>query len=271
MSIHKIEELYKYGYTRLQDILVPLDVVEKQIRAIEGIYNFKFVVHNPVSGKVIPNSERYTIPYPYISGIRDKYPELYNSLEANDDYAHEFREMFDERIFPYHTFTFPKDYIFNVDNNPNVCTILNMVNGSLGAFDRTKVRALVPLTIPYNLPTMVYNLRAITQARETGDFSKVLQGMIREDDDTDETIENYLNYISGAAIQSGLAEPEYMITYQLVRSEKTPDKFLYDGKNQDCIYATGMINAIRSSKECFKINRNTLDLYEKKSKVILVK
>ena len=273
----KIKPIWRYPYNKLSDILVPLSIVEKQIRAIEGLDNFHFEIHLKsvdAKRKNLTKDNIYAIPYPFIKGVKDEYEENGMGLYDYDD---EMKYEINNRLMKYYNFIIDRETINEVDNNPNLCSILNICNGLISTFDRTEVQEIIPLTIPYELPTMVSKLWGIHDASESDDYDAMLNGIIPiigEDDDFDkeDMLNDYLNSMRQMVINYALDGENYMIVYQLVRSKNVPDKRLYNGKaKDDCIWASGTSDLLHTKKECMIINNNTLHLYKQKSKVILVK
>ena len=276
MSI-QVKPIWKYSYSKLSDILVPLSIVEKQVRAIEGIDNFSFEIKIKNEKKNLTKDELYAIPYPFIRSIREDYGSVNEEILVFTD---EMKAALHNRMLRYYNFVLTKDELDEIDNDPNLCSILNIYNGLVSTFDRTEVRELVPITIPYELPTMLAKLWNIHEGETSGGYMSMAGGVFvdmdedDEEDDIDEEdmVSDYVNHLRRMTIGYHMNGEKYMIVYQLVRTNKQPDRKLYRGNSSDnCIWASGTSDLLHDASECMSINKNTLSLYKQKSKVILVK
>ena len=260
-----IEPIWKYSYTKLSDILVPLSVAEKQIRAVEGIDSFHFSVKMKNNNKKYTKDNLYVIPYPYLISVLDEY-----NLDVDEEIPEYVRNDIHQRMIRYYKFAIDEETLQNIDNNDNICSILNIYNGVIASFDKTKIKELVPITIPYELPFMISKLWNIYNGTVEGDYRRMMNGLFRnteeDDEDEDDRVEGYINYMKDIAIRECLDGDNYMIVYQL----KHDDNEEYD-IDDECIWATGTTDALHSAIDCIKINNNTLSLYKQDSKVILVR
>ena len=275
----QIKPLWKYPYNKLSDILVPLSIAEKQIRAIERIDSFTFDVKTKNANSNYTKDNLYVIPYPFVRGVKDEY-----DIEESFLFTDEMKSELHNRMMRYYNFVISKEELDEIDNNPNLCSILNIYNGLVSTFNRTDVREMVPLAIPYELPVMLSKLWNIHEGEANGDYLSMTGGIFVEDeyDEEDEEYDNnitmndmisdYINQVRRMTIGYHMYGEKYMIVYQLVRTNKHQDKYLYRGQSSDnCIWASGTSDMLHDIKECFAINQNTLSLYKQKSKVILVK
>lgn len=264
---NKLQPIWKYPYNKLSDILVPLSIVEKQIQSIENIDSFHFDIKIK-NNKKYTKDDLYVIPYPYLLGVLDEHPEIKTDIIPDD-----IREEIEQRMLRYYNFAIDKETLNKIDNDPNLCSIINIYNGVMATFDRNEIEELVPLTIPYELPYMISDLWNIHNDVKTNEFYSMINELLKEyknedeSNDEDDLIGNYINYIRKANIEYRLNGEKYMIVYQLVRIKNSINTI---GDN-DCIWASGTTEALHNAKECMEINSNTLMLYHQKCKVILVK
>lgn len=259
----KLKPIWKYPYAKLSDLLVPLSIVEKQVRAVEGLDNFHFDIKIKNDTKRYTKDDLYVIPYPYVHGVRDEYS---NATIITD----EMKEKIHSRMLRYYNFALDKDILHQIDNDPNACSILNIYNGLVATFDRSEIREIVPLTVPYELPTMLSKLWNIHEGESSGDYKAMVSGIFIDDEEEDydefNMMDDYLKYIRRTTIQYHLTGEKYMIVYQLIRTKDSIHKI---GDN-DCIWASGTTENLHDAKDCMDINLNTISLYKQKSKVILV-
>lgn len=259
-----IEPIWKYPYAKLSDILVPLSVAEKQIRAVEGIDSFHFSVKVKSDNKKYTKDNLYVIPYPYLVSVLDEY-----NLDADEEIPEYVRNDLHQRMIRYYNFAIDEETLHNIDNNDNICSILNIYNGIIASFDKTKIKDLVPITIPYALPLMVDKLWNIYNGYTEDDYRRMMNGLFNYADtdyDEDDQVEGYINYIKNIAIRECLDGDNYMIVYQLKHNDNEKHDI-----DDECIWATGTTDSLHSAIDCIKINNNTLSLYKQDSKVILVR
>lgn len=259
MDSIKNHTIVEYGFDRLEDILVPYSVIERQVSAVEGIDLFKFKIVE--QGKPVSTDKFYGAPYPFIKSVREEY----NYFDNNDLIEH-----IEQRVRHYYKHAVPIDVVKRIDSDPNVKVILNITDGNIGAFTLDGLKGIRPIVIPRDLPMMLMELMALTETPENIEsYSNMYKGIkFSDDEEFRESVITSMRYARYISLQKHLDNDEYMILFQLVRNGIDP--YLYDGNNTDNVfYAAHEWYSLRERDAAFLLSANTLKVLAK-NKVALI-
>lgn len=235
--------IFNETFSSLKDYLIPMNVLNQQISAVEGCPNYRLNLNatdmRTGETKNITDS-MWGIPYPYIKPINPKFAYVHaDATMLDDDIYDDWIDDINGRAMPIANYAIPTNVLDGLDQNPDIGCIINIVCGKIVPFYYSEIKDLTFTVIPYNLYDILHSVKGALTVIENQRSS------YDRDDDDDITLGGILDF---RKIQKALIYDEnFLITYNFEMK-----------KNTDIIKWSAAI----SEKSIFSMNEvNTITKY----------
>ena len=249
--------IFNETFSSLKDYLIPMNVLNQQISAVEGCPNYRLNLNatDMRTGETKNITDHmWGIPYPYIKPINPKFAYVHaDATMLDDDIYDDWIDDINDRAMPIANYAIPTNVLEELDQNPDVGCIINIVCGKIVPFYYSEIKDLTFTVIPYNLYDILHSVKGALTVIENQQSS-----YDRDDDDDDITLGGILDF---RKIQKALITDEnFLITYNFEMKNST-----------DIIKWSAAISekSIFSMNEVNTITKYIHDKFMKHEKVIL--
>ena len=249
--------IFNESFSSLRDYLIPMNVLNQQISAVEGCPNYRLNLNatDMRTGETKNITDHmWGIPYPYVKPINPKFAYVHaDATMLNDDIYDDWINDINDRAMPLANYAIPDHVLDELDKNEDIGCIINIVCGKIVPFYYSDVKDISFTIIPYDLYDILHSVKGALTVIENSQSSYE-----RDDEEEDITLGNILDF---RKIQKALISDEnFLITYNFeMKKENLPVKW----------------SAAVSEKSIFSMNEvNTVtkyihDKFMKHEKVIL--
>ena len=248
--------IFNETFSSLKDYLIPMNVLNQQISAVEGCPNYRLNLNatDMRTGETKNITDHmWGIPYPYIKPINPKFAYVHaDATMLDDDIYDDWIDDINDRAMPIANYAIPTNVLEELDQNPDIGCIINIVCGKIVPFYYSEIKDLTFTVIPYNLYDILHSVKGALTVIENQ------QSSYDRDDDDNITLGGILDF---RKIQKALITDEnFLITYNFEMKNST-----------DIIKWSAAISekSIFSMNEVNTITKYIHDKFMKHEKVIL--
>lgn len=165
-----INNIFNCEFTRLSDLLVPLDVLAAQVGIIEGYPDYTVSAHGRKDGHTIDKTaDTMCVPYPYTVPV-DKTCAMHckhHHISTLDEKIHDlWTQEIAWRTKILYNHAIDRAVMESIDADPNACVIVHLMSGYLVALDYEHLSDFIILNVPNSFPMLAkliyqYNVRCV--------------------------------------------------------------------------------------------------------------
>lgn len=233
--------IFNESFSSLKDYLIPMNVLNQQISAVEGCPNYRLNLNatDMRTGETKNITDHmWGIPYPYIKPINPKFAYVHaDATMLNDDIYDDWIDDINDRAMPIANYAIPTNVLEELDQNPDIGCIINIVCGKIVPFHYSEIKDLTFTVIPYNLYDILHSVKGALTVIENQQSS-----YDRDDDDDDITLGGILDF---RKIQKALITDEnFLITYNFEMKNDTNSIKWSAAISEKSIFSMNEVNTI---------------------------